>query len=135
MLTGPPVLPSSLLSLPQLLFLFQYCCVPFPTSHQGLPSLLWEPLDFSPSPFFFFLPASHIMQKFPDQGLNPRALQWKHGVLTIGPPGKSHPFISSTLISSDQKKSLINRFLTKGIIFNESWVVSPYPYHCNTWGN
>ena len=27
--------------------------------------------------------------KFPHQELNPRLLQWKFGVLTIGPPGKS----------------------------------------------
>ena len=26
---------------------------------------------------------------FPDQGLNPCPLQWKHGVLTRGSPGKS----------------------------------------------
>ena len=26
---------------------------------------------------------------FPDQGLNPRPLYWKLGVLTSGPPGKS----------------------------------------------
>ena len=27
---------------------------------------------------------------FPDQGSNPHPLQWKHGVLTTGLPGKSH---------------------------------------------
>ena len=27
--------------------------------------------------------------KFPDQGLNSGPLHWKHGVLAIGPPGKS----------------------------------------------
>ena len=41
--------------------------------------------------FFFFLA---ILQglgdlKFPDQGLNPCPLKWKHRVLTTGPPGKS----------------------------------------------
>ena len=28
--------------------------------------------------------------QFPDQGSNQRPLQWKRGVLTTGPPGKSH---------------------------------------------
>ena len=28
---------------------------------------------------------------FPDQGSNPCPLQWKRGVLTAGPPGKSPP--------------------------------------------
>lgn len=35
---------------------------------------------------FFFLAALYSMQNFPNQGLNPRPLQW---VLTIGWPGKS----------------------------------------------
>ena len=28
------------------------------------------------------------MQNFPDQGSNLYPLQWKHGILTTGPPGK-----------------------------------------------
>ena len=43
--------------------------------------------------FFFSLAVPHDMQNlsFPDQGWNPRPLQWKQGgVLTIRPPGKSH---------------------------------------------
>ena len=31
---------------------------------------------------------------FPDQGSNPCPLHWKHGVLTTGPPGKSHTLLS-----------------------------------------
>ena len=31
---------------------------------------------------------------FPDQGSNPCPLHWKHGVLTSGPPGKSHTLLS-----------------------------------------
>ena len=31
----------------------------------------------------------HVGSQFPDQGSNLRPLQWKHGVLTTGPPGKS----------------------------------------------
>ena len=45
--------------------------------------------------FFFGRIALHVGPYFPDQGSNPCALQWKHGVLTTGPPGKSQslPFI------------------------------------------
>ena len=43
--------------------------------------------------FFFFSPlghsAQHVGSQFPKQGLNPGPLQWKHGVLITGPPGKS----------------------------------------------
>ena len=31
----------------------------------------------------------HVGSQFPDQGSNPCPLQWKGGVLTTGPPGKS----------------------------------------------
>ena len=31
----------------------------------------------------------HVASYFPDQGSNPHPLQWKHGVLTTAPPGKS----------------------------------------------
>ena len=31
----------------------------------------------------------HVECLFPDQGLNPCPLHWKHVVLTTGPPGKS----------------------------------------------
>ena len=46
-------------------------------------------------PFSFFLSffsghAEHpVGSQFPDQGSNPGPLQWKHGVLTTGPPGNS----------------------------------------------
>ena len=33
--------------------------------------------------------AWHVGPSFPNQGLNPRPLQWKFGLLTTGPPGKS----------------------------------------------
>ena len=43
---------------------------------------------------FFFCPLPHIMRDtlFPDQGSNTCSLQWKHRVLTSGPPGKSQDF-------------------------------------------
>ena len=40
--------------------------------------------------FVFGCTVQHV--GIPDQGLNPRPLQWKHGVLTTGPPGRSPEF-------------------------------------------
>ena len=40
--------------------------------------------------FFFFLSILWLAgSSFPDQGSNPCPLQWKLGVLTVGPPGDS----------------------------------------------
>ena len=39
--------------------------------------------------FFYFLAARHAGSWFPDQGSNPRPLQWKRRGLTAGPPGNS----------------------------------------------
>ena len=36
-----------------------------------------------------FLAAWHVRSWFPDRGWNPCPLQWKHEVLSSGPPGKS----------------------------------------------
>ena len=38
---------------------------------------------------FFGLSEGHVGSEFPDQGLSPQPLQWKHGVFTTAPPGKS----------------------------------------------
>ena len=38
----------------------------------------------------------HAGSQFPDQGSNPRPLQWKRGVLTTGLPGKSPLCVIST---------------------------------------
>ena len=40
----------------------------------------------------FLGPIQHVGSYFPNQGSNPSPLHWKHGVLTIGPPGKSLNF-------------------------------------------
>ena len=46
--------------------------------------------------FFFFDHTSwHVGSWFPNWGSNLRPLQWKHGVLTTGPPGKSLQFYIS----------------------------------------
>ena len=37
---------------------------------------------------------------FPNQGSNLYPLQWKHRVVTTGPPGKSHPSILCFLIAT-----------------------------------
>ena len=39
--------------------------------------------------FFFYCTAQHAGSQFPDQELNLCPLQWKRGVLTTEPPGKS----------------------------------------------
>ena len=39
--------------------------------------------------FFFACTARLVGCQFPDQGLNPCHLQWKHGALTTGWPGNS----------------------------------------------
>ena len=39
--------------------------------------------------FFFNFWPQHVGSQFPDQGLNPRPLQWQGRVLTTRPPGKS----------------------------------------------
>ena len=43
---------------------------------------------------FFFFATPYSMQNFSSQGLSPRPLQWKPGVLTSGPPGKSEGHVS-----------------------------------------
>ena len=40
---------------------------------------------------FFGCTALHVGSQFPDRGWNPCPLQWKGGVLTTGPSGKSNP--------------------------------------------
>ena len=39
--------------------------------------------------FIFFGHIMHVGSYFPNQGCNPHPLDWKGGVLTTGPPGKS----------------------------------------------
>ena len=48
--------------------------------------------------FFFGRAAWHVGSWFPNQGLNPLPLQWKHGVLTTGPQGKSLTVTSLNVI-------------------------------------
>ena len=63
--------------------------------------------------------SKHVGTCFPNQGSNLCRLQWKYGVLTTGPPGKSHTtiFILNVLTYSrrtkghqraKERKSLIN---------------------------
>ena len=55
----------------------------------------------SPTPylsFFFGQAAWHAGSQFPYQGSNPRPLQWKHRVLTTGPPGKSQGKLQMNLL-------------------------------------
>ena len=60
---------------------------------QKILKFIWNHKRLLFSPFFFFLfgyMAQHVGESyFPDVGWNLRPLQWKHGVLTTGPLGKS----------------------------------------------
>lgn len=49
------------------------------------------PLWFYQSVLFLLFDCTigHVGSSFPEQGLNPRPLQWKHRVLNVRPPGKS----------------------------------------------
>ena len=53
-------------------------------------------------PCFF----GHTMQNFPNQGSNLCPPQWKHGILTTGPPGKSK-ILSISHCSSTQNNTYI----------------------------
>jgi len=76
----------------------------FPT--ENFPELLHLPQKptrhciSSPITFFSFgHTAEHVGSSFPDQGLNPCLLHWKHGVLTTGMSGKSALPLKSHLLS------------------------------------
>ena len=56
---------------------------------------------------FFLLAAQHVGSQFPNLGLNPRPMQWKHGVLTTGPPGKSQ--IVNAISRLDKKFNYYSR--------------------------
>ena len=63
-----------------------------PPSHP-YPTLLRHHIILGKS-FFFGCAAQLAGSQFPHQGSNPCPLQWKHGVLTTGPPGNS-PFLGN----------------------------------------
>ena len=46
--------------------------------------------------FIYFWPHHMARGIFPNEGSNPRSLQWKRGVLTTGPPGKSYFYFFKT---------------------------------------
>lgn len=59
------------------------------------------------APFFFFLLAALCsVWNFPDQGgqgSNPCPMQWKLGILTPGPPGKSAATFSAVSLEKKEK--------------------------------
>ena len=68
------------------------------------PSTLWGSYKwccYSHSFFMFWPCRAACRVSVPDQGLNSHSLQWKHGVLTTGLPGKS--LLCSSLISLLEK--------------------------------
>ena len=56
--------------------------------------------------------ALHDLWNFPDQGLNLCPLQWKHGVLTTGPPGKSQNFQIYEKVKIIEPIPSVNSYLT-----------------------
>ena len=54
----------------------------------------------------YFFPFGRTTRNFPDHGSNPCPLQWKRGVLTAGPPGKSYFKIENQLISAKEHSRL-----------------------------
>ena len=82
--------------------------------------------------FFFWLHCTaHVGSQFPNQGSNPHPLQWKHRVLTAGPPGKSpcqHLFFFFNIFIGVQL--LQNVVLVSAVQQSESAIcihLSPYP--------
>ena len=62
----------------------EYCC------HEASKPEREDPSQFCLLVFVHFgISAQHAGSWFPDQGLNPRTLKLKCGMLTTGPPGKS----------------------------------------------
>ena len=59
--------------------------------------------------FFSFYWLHHVFagSYFPDQGSNPCSLQWKHGILTTGPPGKSLQFFITSISFNLQDGSMM----------------------------
>ena len=56
----------------------------------SLHALLQTFQTFTSCSIFFSHAVRHAGSHFPDQGSNPHLLQWKHRILTTGPPGKFH---------------------------------------------
>ena len=58
--------------------------------------------------FTYFWPYSMLdLIRFPNQGLNPCSLQWKPGVLTIGPPGKRQDYKNSYVFMLPRQPSAL----------------------------
>ena len=59
--------------------------------------------------YFFFYSLHHVLagSYFPDQGSNPCSLQWTHGILTTGPPGKSLQFFITSISFNLQDGSMM----------------------------
>ena len=61
--------------------------------------------------FFFFLPCCTACEiLIPQPGIEPMTLQWKHGVLTTGLPGKSLNNIISESILNDGESGTLCEF-------------------------
>ena len=74
--------------------------------HPSNPQMTLLPINYKNNSFFFLIlghTAQHVGSQFPNQGSNPCSLQWKRGVLTTGPPGKSLKATLEHLECADKK--------------------------------
>ena len=72
--------------------------------------------------YLFWLPCA---SQFPDQGVDPRPLQWKCRDLPTGPPGKSPRFLKQLLPISpalEQHSSTFCLWGFRGSLLNAAWL-------------
>ena len=77
--------------------------------------------------FFFWLHHTACGILVPQPGIEPVPLQWKHGILTTGPPGNSQPYTFKLLPSLLFRKA-INTFwlLFKLSLNSKLWILMPF---------
>ena len=86
----------------------------------------------SSSLFFFWLYHLACGNFFPEQGLNPWPLHWKHRVLTTGPPGKVSTAVLAPCTASEP--SVTTGAIQKRFSIESKWCdVDRGPQHSYLW--
>ena len=107
------------------------CLLQGPTPSQGVLFFFF--------PFWPYYLACGIL--VPQAGIEPMPPQWKHGALTTGPPGKSHPgcafksgccYLSGMVRQTDQEMIAIEKTACYTHRFEEEGLTTP---HRATWGS
>ena len=97
---------SILLRIPQFIFKLYSTNCPNHIPHNNFflgPSSIQN--QFSTFFLFIFFGRVLVGSQFPDRGSNPGPLQWKHGVLTTGPPVNSQqPFFNDFKIFEEHRR-------------------------------